>query len=122
MAYYTTEPADRQEFIASLRALADHLAAHPAIPVPIDGGTILMHADSTECGGNLEVEHVAALLGAEVFDDTATGGHYLAVRSFGVLGYEIVSIPETCRAQYAADRSYQGCVKPDQPAQPAIGA
>lgn len=122
MAYYTTEPARREEFIASLRALADHLAAHPAIPVPVHGDTIVMHADSTECGGNLQVEHVAALLGADVFDDTATGGHYLAVRSFGVLGYEIVSIPETCRAQYAAERSYWGCVKPDQPAKPAIDA
>jgi hypothetical protein len=116
MTHYTTEPADREEFIASLRALADHLAAHPAIPVPTHGDTIVMHADSTECGGNLQVEHVAALLGADVFDDTATGGHYLAVRSFGVLGYEIVSIPETCRAQYDADRSYWGCVKPDQSA------
>jgi hypothetical protein len=113
MTFYSTESSERDAFIASLRALADFLDANKAVPVPRYGATIELHADSTEDGGNLQVDHLAQLLGAEVTDETATGGHYSAVRSFGLIGYEAVSIPQTCIAQYDADMSYRGCVSPE---------
>ena len=52
-------------------------------------------------------------LGAEINDETATGGHYWAVRSFGAIGYEIVAITEHYSAVHDALMSYRGSVTPD---------
>lgn len=116
MPYYTTDPAARDEFIASLRALADHLAAHPALPVPKHGTTVLLHANSADDGGRCQVDQLARLLGVNVTDETAIGGHYSAVRCFGVVGYEAVAITDAYSAQAAAESSYRGRVIPDAPA------
>jgi hypothetical protein len=113
---YTTDPAEREEFIASLRAVADYLATHPAIPVPPYGHNISVHADATEYDGKQQVKRIAKLLRVKVVDETRTGGHYLAWRTFGCINYEIVSIPEANMAQYDADMSYRGCVIPDSAA------
>lgn len=111
---YSTDPTGRADFIASLLALADYLARNPAIPVPLYGEVISVHADSTENGGSFQVDRIAKLLGAEVTDDTRSGGHYRAIRSFGRMTYEIVSIPETCMALHDALMSYRDSVIPDE--------
>ena len=93
--FYTTHPEARQAFTRSLRELADYIDRHRAIPVPAHGATILLHADAAEDGGRAQVDYIARLLDAQVCDETATGGHYSAARAFGVIGYQITSIPET---------------------------
>jgi hypothetical protein len=113
MPFYTADPGARDEFIASLRALADYLATHPALPVPKYGTTVLLHANRPDDDGRCQVRQIAQLLGVNTTDETATGGHYSAVRCFGVIGYEVVSITEAYSALRDAEASYQGCVIPD---------
>ena len=113
MKLYTSDPGAKARFTAALRQLADYLDRNPAIPVPKTGATITLHASSAEDGGCAQVAHIARLLDVEVNDETAHGGHYWAVRSFGPIGYEIASITESYSAAYAVVMSYRGCVTPD---------
>jgi hypothetical protein len=113
MKHYTTNPGAQGTFIRSLRELADYLDRNPVIPVPKSGATVLLHASSAENGGRAQVDHVATLMNAEINDDTANGGHYWAVRTFGVIGYEIVAITEQYSAASNALMSYRGSVTPD---------
>jgi hypothetical protein len=111
--YYSTAPKTRAEFITALRQLADYLVSNPAVPVPTGSTSITLHADPTEDGGREQVNHIARLLGAAITDDTRHGGHYLAVRAFGPIGYEACSIPTTVQAWHNAQDSYRGCISPD---------
>ena len=113
MKHYTTDPGAHGKFIRSLRELADYLDRHPMIPVPKTGATILLHASPAGHGGRTQVDHIALLLGADINDETARGGHYWAVRNFGVIGYEIVAITEHYTAIHDAFMSYRGSVTPD---------
>ena len=110
--FYTTHPEARQAFTWSLRELADHIDRHRALPVPTHGATILLHADAAEDGGRAQVDYIARLLDTEVCDETASGGHYSAARAFGVIGYQITSIPGPVMATHRALQSYQGSVIP----------
>jgi hypothetical protein len=112
---YSTDPSARASFIGDLRALADFLDRHPAIPVPLYGECFTLHAASTDDGGRDQVNHVACLLGATIIDEIASGGHYRAERAFGQITYSVVSIPEAHMAAYHALNSYDGCVSPDTP-------
>jgi hypothetical protein len=112
MKGYTTDPGAKGRFIRALRELADYLDRNPAVPVPAYGATILLHASSADDGGRVQVDRIAKLLGANVNDDTATGGHYWAVRSFGPIGYEIVAITDAFTAAHEALMSYRGSITP----------
>jgi hypothetical protein len=109
---YTTDPGAKGRFIRALRDLADYLDRNMAIPVPAHGATVLLHASSADDGGRAQVDRIAKLMGAEVNDDTANGGHYWAVRSFGPIGYEVVAITEHYSAVHDALMSYRGSVTP----------
>ena len=113
MKHYTTDPGAQGKFIRSLRELADYLDRHRNIPVPKYGACLTMHASSAENGGRAQVDHIAKLMHTDINDETPNGGHYWAVRNFGVIGYEIVAIPEHFSATYDALMSYSGCVTPD---------
>ena len=89
--YFTTEPADRSAFIGALLELASYLGSHPAVPVPLYSEYHTLHADSIEDGGKSQVDHIARLLDVTAY--TTSGGHYLAVREFGQISYQAVSIP-----------------------------
>jgi len=104
--FYTTDPAERAGFIASLRQLADFLAANPAAPVPTYGTFIQLHADDYEDGGKAQVDRIARLLGAAITDRTPDG-HYTATRSFGCIEYAVSAIPGTWRAMRDAQCSYE---------------
>jgi hypothetical protein len=94
--------------IAGLRALADFLESNPAVPVGRYAGCELhvFPADDGDAAGRAAVDQVAAVLGVPVTDDTATGGHYYARRSFGPARYAFVHIPPAYEARMAALRSY----------------
>lgn len=110
---FSTDPATRKAFITGLHDLADYLTANPDVPVPPYGETILVHADSADHGGREQVDHIAALLGTPVHDETADGGHYTSDRTFGPVAYCAVAIPDAARARHKAHESYWGCVTPD---------
>ena len=112
MKFYTADPGAKGRFIGALRELADYLDRNVTIPVPVHGATILLHASSAEDGGRAQVDRIAKLLGADVNDDIADGGHYWAARAFGPIGYEIVAIPESYSATYQALMSDRGNVAP----------
>ena len=113
MTFYTTDPGAKGRFIRALRELADYLDQNTAVPVPAYGASILLHASSADDSGRTQVDRIARLLGADVNDDTADGGHYWAARNFGPIGYEIVAIPESYSATYQALMSDQGNVTAD---------
>lgn len=110
---YSTNPKDRTEFIQSLRGLADFLAGNPAVPVPLYGEHVTLHADSYEMGGKAQVDHLARPLGTSVTDDTAHGGHYEARREFGPIAYSALAITSAYTARSEAEHTYWGCVIPD---------
>jgi len=109
---YTTDPGAKARFTRALRDLADYLDRNPAIPVPKTGETITVHASPADHGGRAQVDHIAALLGAGIRDETAHGGHYWAVRQFGPIGYEIAAISDTLPAP-AAPRTSPPARGPD---------
>lgn len=111
--YYSTDPTARAGFIAALRQLADYLAVHPDVPVPTGRTRLYLHADPTEDGGREQVNHLAGLLDTAITDETASGGHYTAVRAFGPIDYEAGSIPASVKAWHKAQDSYRGCIRPD---------
>ncbi|RAY15208.1 hypothetical protein DPM19_10845 [Actinomadura craniellae] len=105
----------RHQTITGLRALADFLETHPAVPVEEYGRDypIYTDRDHTEESGRAEIDRIAALLGAQVIDDTADGGHYTTSRTFGRITYRAVHIPDHSGARYAALMTYADNVTPD---------
>ena len=110
---FSTDPANRGQYIAGLRELADFLDAHPDVPVPLYGTTITVNADSTDTGGKAQVDAAAEQLGTPVHDDTDDSGHYSTIRAFGRIGYDIVAISDASYARYLAHSTYYDCVAPD---------
>lgn len=111
----------RSKVIAGLRQLADYLHDHPAVPVAPFGWDVLAHAKAdSEQAERAEVDRIAAILGVPVTDDTAEGGHYRAIRSFGLITYEAVHIPKRCMEVYDALMSYRHCVTPADPSVPGV--
>ena len=106
-------PPPRDALSGALRELADFLDQHPAVPVPLYGTSIVLHADSADDGGRAQVNRIATLLGATVYDDTSHDGHYWAARLFGPIGYEITAITDTYTASNQALMTYRGNVTPD---------
>ena len=113
MKAYTTDPGAKGRFIRALRELADYLDQNTAVPVPAYGASILLHASSADDSGRTQVDRIAQLLGADINDDTAHGGHYWTARNFGPIGYEIVAITDAYSAAYDAHMSYRNSVTPD---------
>lgn len=113
--YYSTDPGTRLRFITALHELASFLADHPAVPVPSGDTWISLHGVSAEDGGRDQVNHIAKLLDVAITDDTPDGGHYRAIREFGPIIYQAVSITTAYTACYEASHSYDGCVVPDGP-------
>jgi hypothetical protein len=108
----------RTKVISGLRQLADWLDDHPDVPVCPFGWDLSIypqHADDADRAA--EVDRIAAILGVEVTDQTSDGGHYQAIRTFGLITYEAVYIPRARRAASAALMSYRGCITPDDPAE-----
>ncbi len=109
----TTDTATRHAFITGLRDLADYLASHPAVAIPVHGTEILVCARSTDDDGCAQVDHFARQLGVPVHNSLAHSGHYKAARSFGPVGYKMAAISDARMAVYHAECSYIGCVTPD---------
>ncbi|NJP26785.1 hypothetical protein FLW53_21845 [Microbispora sp. SCL1-1] len=105
-----TNDDHRTALIVGLRALADFLDANPAVPVPLSVNVLHFPHRATDTEMCAEVDHIAELLGASINQEF---GHYGASVYFGPVEYKAVAILSARRAQYEADRSYEGCIQPD---------
>jgi hypothetical protein len=105
----------RAEVIGGLRQLADYLDQHPEVPVNEFGWSLLdfTRHDVDDTAGKAEVDQVAATLGVTVRDETPRGGHYRAVKAFGLVTYEFLHVTKRRQAASEALMSYSGCVTPD---------
>ena len=112
MKDYTINSHIRARFTRSLRDLADYLDQHPAVPVPAFGTTVTMYATPGD-DSRAQVGRIAALLDTGICDETAHGGHYWAVRNFGLVGYEIVAITEQPSATDPIPVCYQSTAGAD---------
>jgi len=110
---FTTDPGTRHAFISGLRALADYLDQHPAVPVPKYGTEVYLSASSTDDGGCTQVRHFARQLGIIPPSTISRSGHYEAVRRFGPIGYRMLAISDVAMARHLAAETYYGCVTPD---------
>jgi hypothetical protein len=119
-------PADliaRAQIIAGLRQLADYLDANPGVPVNEYGWDLNIYTvHGGDAAQRAEIDQVAAVLGVAVQDETGSGGHYSAERTFGRITYRCVHISERRRAEHRAFVSYAGAVTPDDLPAPAEAA
>ncbi len=103
----------RTKVIDGLVELAAYLEAHPDVPVAPFGWDLNVYTqDQDEAACRAEVDRIAAILGAQVRDDTGRGGHYRADRSFGLISYAAVHVTARRAAAYNALMSYHDCVTP----------
>ena len=104
----------RHQTIMGLRALADFLEANLGVPVDEYGEYYTFYTrDCDDASAVTLVDHTAALLGVEVTDRRAVGGHYVAQRRFGRITYSIIHIPERRRREHDAELSYRNNIRPD---------
>ena len=117
MKHSTTDPGAREAGSSrGLRDLADYLDRQPRRPIPVPTA----RRDPSPCtparaddGGRAQVDRIARLSSASPSaNETATGGHYSAARTFGVLRYQITAIPALAMATHRALWSYRGSVAP----------
>jgi hypothetical protein len=103
----------RAKVIDGLVELAAYLEAHPDLPVCPFGWdlNVYTHTDD-DAASRAEVDRIAAILGAQVKDDTGRGGHYRAARSFGLITYGAVHVSARDSAAFGALLSYRDCVTP----------
>lgn len=102
---------ERAEFIAGLRALAEFLESHPAVPVPRYGTSVLVSAQWADDARGF-VDEFAALVGAEVDDRWESDGHYDAAAVFGPVEYKAYAVSKRAMDAYDALSSYRDCVQP----------
>ncbi|MEU7899998.1 hypothetical protein AB0B45_45090 [Nonomuraea sp. NPDC049152] len=102
----------RTALITGLRDLAAFLEANPDVPAPQSATIHHFPRQTTDTDLCAEVDQIAACLDAPVDAEQTPHGHYRTSVQFGPVEYRAVAILAAARAQYAADDSYRGCVKP----------
>jgi hypothetical protein len=81
----------RAALIAGLRDLADYLESSPEVPAPVYSDVLTFPPDGEWAGMRTEIDVIAAHMGVPA--RLTSGGHYIAARSFGPVGYRAVAIP-----------------------------
>jgi hypothetical protein len=104
MTYANAE--ERSSLISGLRALAGFLEQNPEVPAPRWADLMVFPPASTDQEMKAEIDTIAALIGADIKDDTADEGHYTTARGFGAVQYRAVGIPARLRALRRAQMSY----------------
>ncbi|GEM_PF-532922 len=106
--------ATRAQITAGLRQLADYLDTNPALPLAPYGWDLLVSThDDTDTAGIAEVDRIAAILGVPVRDEIADGGHYTAIKAFGLITYQAFHIPARSKAAYRAHITDDDHATPD---------
>jgi hypothetical protein len=96
MAYYAN-PAEREQLITGLRALASFLEDHTDVPAPSYADVLVFPPDGTDDETRAEIDVIAARIGTEATDENSCHEHYVASRTFGRVEYRAVAIPRARR-------------------------
>jgi hypothetical protein len=94
---YNADSAERDRLIAGLRELADFLDQDPHVPAPGRADVFVFPASASDAEMFAEVDVIARLIGTTASSDGSPGGHYRAVRDFGLVQYTAVAIPRDDR-------------------------
>src|SRR5579872_5749509 len=86
-----TDPTERAALIDGFRSLADYLESNPEVPASSYPVIYVFPPDGDWAGMCGEIDAIAARLA--VTSRKTTGGHYIAVRTFGPVEYRAVAIP-----------------------------
>jgi hypothetical protein len=108
-----TNAQEPGNLITGLRALADFLEGNPDVPSPCWVDVMVFPVGGTEDEMREEVDCIAALIGAQVDDQTTAHGHYTTARKFGPVEYRAVFIPADSREYREAKESYANNIVPD---------
>lgn len=84
--------AERQEFIAGLRALADFLERNPDVPTPEYIDVIVFPPFVSDAENRREIDVIAANIGTGSVTYSSRR-HYRTSRRFGPVEYRAVAIP-----------------------------
>jgi hypothetical protein len=84
------DSTERAALISGLRSLADYLESNPEVPAPSYPAVYTFPSDGEWAEMRAEIDATAARLG--VIAHEASGGHYVATRSFGPVEYRAVAI------------------------------
>lgn len=104
MTYANAE--ERSGLISGLRELADFLEQNPEAPAPRWADLMVFPPASTDQEMKAGIDMIAALIGADIEDDTADDGHYATGRGFGAVQYRAIGIPARWHALRRAQMSY----------------
>ena len=85
------DSTERAALISGLRCLADYLESSPEVPAPVYSDVLTFPPDGDWMVMRAEIDAIAARL--DVIARETVGGHYVATRSFGPIGYRAVAIP-----------------------------
>ncbi|NRQ35766.1 hypothetical protein HII36_28610 [Nonomuraea sp. NN258] len=103
----------RARLIADLHRFADHLEAHPHVPIP-RLGPVRVHVHplydtlaGTEAEAIAELERLADLMDTPV---TVRHGHHVACKEFGLITYELVVVTDAAMGVAEARRSYENVI------------
>ena len=105
MTYANAE--ERSSLISGLRELADFLEQNPEVPARRWADLMIFPPASTDQEMKAGIDTIAALIGADIKDDTADDGHYTTARGFGAVQYRAVGIP----AHRALRRAQMPCAE-----------
>ncbi len=87
------DPAQRQELITGLRALADFLASHPEVPAPLYTDVLVFPPLGSDSARRREIDLIASRIGSGV-GTCPIYCHYQTSRRFGPVEYRAVAIPK----------------------------
>lgn len=106
--------ADRAEFTAALRQLADYLDEHPDLPVPQYDHAYIAPTPAGGCDAErrADVDRIAAVLDVTPAD-LADGSHHEAAVTFGGrIRYRVTAITDARMDGHRAEATYYGAVQP----------
>jgi hypothetical protein len=98
MNYYYANPDQRALLTVGLREIADFLDQNPQVPAPPWADLLVFPPRGTDAEMFRQVDLVAEQIGVTASTDGGPAGHYVASRSFGLVQYRVIAIPEAARA------------------------
>jgi hypothetical protein len=104
-------PNHRIGVIQGLRALADHLAEHSELPVPLIAEISYHSVGDTDAEQIAEIDRIAKTLGQTA--EHTDADHYRVSRMFDSVEYRAVAVLERAMRRYMATTSYRDSIRID---------
>ena len=104
-------PNHRIGVIQGLRALADYIAEHPDVPVPLIVEISYHPIADTDAEQIAEIDRIAKTLGQT--PEHTDADHYRVSRRFDSVEYRAVAVLENAMRRYMATNSYRDSIRTD---------